>query len=185
MQSTPARSSARPVAILATLLLSGCGYHAGRQAHLAQASMVGMSESDLVACAGPPDKTLAVNLHTSVYSYQYKPPTNAGFNLTLPLDLGGVNVGGSGSICNASVRLVDHKVTDLHYSGDNDASNGNDAMCEPIVRGCMRQPEATMQPITGANYNNSSAYRQPVEPSQPAASQEAPAAAAPPTPAKK
>ena len=43
------------------LALAGCGYGASKAAHQAQISMVGMSEADLQACAGPPDKTIALN----------------------------------------------------------------------------------------------------------------------------
>jgi hypothetical protein len=42
----------------------------------------------------------------------------------------------------------------------------------PVIRGCKRQPEASMQPVTGKNYDDSSAYHSPAVPPQPAAAQD-------------
>lgn len=127
--------------------LGGCGYGASKMAHQAQISMIGMSEADLQACAGPADKTIALNDKAHILNYVYKPSATGGFTLDLPLSLGGVSLGGSGTYCSMNVRIVDHKVTELHYTGDDDKSIGNDGVCTAMVRGCMRQPEPTMGPL--------------------------------------
>ena len=162
----------RTALLLATLSLASCGYGASRQAHEAQTSMIGMSAADLVACAGPAAKTTKLNDNAEVDTYTYTPPAGAGFNLTLPLELGGITIGGPGNSCITNVRLVDKRVTEIHYTGPNDLDVGEDGVCDPIIRGCMRQPEATMQPVTGKDYDKSSAFGSPAVPSQPAEAQE-------------
>lgn len=162
--------------ILATtplLALSGCGYPESRLVHEAQISMIGMNSNDLQNCAGPPDKVTKLNDRTQVYTYLYKPPSNGAFNLQLPLSLGGVSIGGGGSYCSANLRLVDNRVTELHYTGDEDKTIGEDGLCEPLIRGCMRQPEPSMQPVGGNNYDRSSAFKPPAVPPQPPISEEA------------
>ena len=162
----------RTALLLATLSLASCGYGASRQAHEAQISMIGMTGADLTSCAGPPAKTTKLNSRAEVDTYTYTPPAGAGFNLSLPLDLGGITIGGPGSSCITNVRLVDDRVTELHFTGPDDLEIGNDGVCDPVIRGCMRQPEASMQPVTGKDYGASSAYRSPALPPQPSAAQD-------------
>jgi hypothetical protein len=162
----------RNALLLATLSLASCGYGASRQAHEAQISMIGMTSADLLACAGPPTKTTKIDDDARVDTYVYTPPTGAGLNITLPLTLGGVTVGGSGNSCSTNIRLVGNRVTEVHYTGANDLTIGNDGVCDPVIRGCMRQPEASMQPVTGQNYDQSSAYHSPSVPPQPPQAQE-------------
>lgn len=156
----------RSAILLATLSLAGCGYGASRQAHQAQISMIGMSSADLLACAGPPVKTTKLNPVAHVDTYTYTPSAGNGFTLTLPLSLGGVALGGSGTGCTADVRVVNNKVSEIHYTGADDETIGNDAVCDPIFRGCLRQPEPSMQPVTGQNYDKSSAFHSPPVPPQ-------------------
>ncbi len=154
------------------VLLTGCGYSESRTAHHAQISMVGMSGNDLQACAGAPDKTVKLNPATQVLTYEFKPAGAGGVNVTLPLELGGVVAGASGSYCRANFRLVNNRVTELHYTGDNDRAIGSDGVCEPLIRGCMRQPEPTMQPVDATTRDPSSAYSSPAVPQQPSAAEE-------------
>jgi hypothetical protein len=90
----------------------------------------------------------------------------------LPLSLGGITVGGPGNSCITNVRLVDNRVTEIHYTGPDDLDLGDDGVCDPVIRGCMRQPEASMQPVTGKDYDESSAYTSPAVPPQPAGAQD-------------
>ncbi len=175
----------RTALFLATLSLAGCGYGASRQAHEAQISMIGMTSADLVACAGPPAKTTKLNDQAQIDTYTYSPKSAGGFTLTLPLELGGFTVGGNGHACTTNVRLVGNRVTEVHYTGPDDLDIGNDGTCDPIIRGCMRQPEATMQPVTGADYDHSSAFYAPAVPRQPPEAQQtgtAPVSPVPTTP---
>ena len=161
----------RSAFLLATLSLAGCGYSQSRMAHEAQISMIGMSSADLLACAGPPTSTTKISDVAEVRTYAYKPAGTGGLTVTLPLTLGAVAIGGGGIGCSAMMRVVDGKVTEVHYTGDDDLTIGNDGVCTPVIRGCMRQPEATMQPVTGTNYDHSSAYSSPPVPPQPADAQ--------------
>jgi hypothetical protein len=86
--------------------------------------------------------------------------------------MGGVAIGGSGTGCTADVRVINDKVTEVHYTGADDLAVGEDGVCDAIFRGCMRQPEPTMQPVTGANYSHSSAFVAPPVPRQPSAAEE-------------
>ncbi len=170
----PAR---RVLAAPLLLTLAGCGYSASHDAHKAQIGMIGMSANDVQACAGPPDKTVQLNPDTQLFSYVYKPSATGGLTVDLPLSLGGISLGGSGTYCSATLRLVDNKVTDLHFSGDNDKAVGEDGVCEPLIRGCLRQPEPTMQPA--AAMSKASGFHPPPEPAQPADAETSP----PPAPA--
>lgn len=156
----------RSAILLLTLSLAGCGYGASRQAHQAQISMIGMSAADLLSCAGPPVKSTKINGAAHVDTYTYNPANTNGFTLTLPLSLGGVALGGSGNGCIANVRVVNNKVSEVHYTGADDQTIGNDGVCNPIFRGCLRQPEPTMQPVTGNNYDDASAFHSPPVPPQ-------------------
>ncbi|MCB8879885.1 hypothetical protein ACELLULO517_06540 [Acidisoma cellulosilytica] len=156
----------RNAIVLATLALTGCGYGASRDAHLAQISMIGMSSADLLSCAGPAAKSTKINDVAHVDTYLYNPAATGGFNVTLPLTLGGVSLGGSGTGCIADVRVVHNKVTEVHYTGPNDMTIGSDGVCDPIFRGCLRQPEATMQPVNGTDYDHSSGFHSPAVPPQ-------------------
>lgn len=172
--------------MLATLSLAGCGYGASQTAHQAQISMIGMSEADLLACAGPPAKTTELNPAAFVDTYSYSPAAGNGFTLTLPFTLGGVALGGSGTGCRADIRLVDHRVAEVHYTGADDMTIGSDGVCAPIFRGCLRQPESTMRPVTGKNSHQASAFNPPPIPAQSSTAEEitTPVAGAPAAPKK-
>lgn len=158
-------------ALMGAALLTGCGYGASRISHEAQYSMIGMSVNDLEACAGPPDKTTRLNGEAQIFTYEYKPGANNGFNVDLPLNLGGISLGGAGSYCRADLRLVGDRVTELHYTGDDDKAIGNDGVCAPLIRGCIRQPEPTMTDPTHA-WDRASAFHAPPVPAQPQAAEQ-------------
>ena len=153
-----------PILIGALFALTGCGYADSRMAHQAQVNMTGMSLADLQSCAGVPDKASKIDDRTQILTYSYKSDTSGGIDVTLPLVGGGYTLGGSGSNCNATFRVVDNKVASLFYSGNNDRPNGEDGVCAPIVRGCMRRPQASMMPLTDETIGQTSAYRQPPAP---------------------
>lgn len=171
----PCPLSKRVLTAALLLTLAGCGYGASRDAHKAQIGMIGMSANDVQSCAGPPDKTVQLNPDTQLFSYVYKPSATGGLTVDLPLNLGGISLGGSGTYCGVNMRLVDNRVTDLHFTGDNDKSVGEDGVCEPLIRGCLRQPEPTMQPA--AAMSRASGFHPPPEPVQPADAETSPATA--------
>jgi len=149
-------------AILAAIsALAGCGYEDSRTAHEAQISLVGLSSSDLQACAGVPDRAKTLPDGTEVLTYVLKNDASGGVDITLPIIGGGYTLGGSGSSCNANVRIADNRVRDVFYSGNNDRAIGTDGVCAPIMRGCLRRPQPGMTPITASNRGALSAYGQP------------------------
>ena len=151
----------RPAILAATLLLASCGYEDSRLAHEAQISLVGMSAADLQACAGVPDRAKKLDDGTEVFTYTLKNDAAGGVNITLPIIGGGYTLGGSGSSCNANIRVADSRVQDVFYSGNNDRPVGTDGVCAPIFRGCMRRPQPGMTPIAAENRPALSAYVQP------------------------
>ena len=167
MRVTGFRSPWLTLGLTGALALGGCGYSQSKMAHQAQYSMIGMSVADLQACAGPPDKTTKLNAHTQLLTWINKPAATGGVTVQLPLSLGGVSVGGSGTYCAASMRVVDGLVSEVHYAGDDDLAMGTDGVCAPLVRGCLRQPEPTMRPATGpSKVPTASAFHSPAVPAQ-------------------
>ena len=162
--------AARSISLLLGLLLplTGCGYGASRSAHQAQYSMIGMTTADLEACAGPPDKTMTLNANAQILAYSVKPGVQGGLGLPIPL-LGTITIGGDGGTCLANVREVAERVTDVHYTGDDDKVIGSDGICETIFRGCVREPEPTMRPVRGKDSGSVSGFRPPPTPPQPIA----------------
>jgi hypothetical protein len=165
----PFPSVQKLVSILACASLCGCGYGDSRTAHRAQYSMIGMSVNDLRACAGLPDKTQQLNVDTQIFQYGYKPSANGSFTVS-PLNLSTLTFGGSGSYCTAIIRVVNDKVSEVHYTGDNDEFIGTDGVCSSLVRGCIRQPESTMTPVNGGLLSPVSAFHSPPIPPQSAQS---------------
>ncbi|WP_323989255.1 hypothetical protein [Nguyenibacter sp. L1] len=155
------------VALSLPVCLAACGYGDSRAAHQAQLSMIGMTANDLQACAGPPDGRVALNAHTSLFHYVYKPGASGSFSIS-PLNLATLSYGGSGISCAVTIRLVDDRVTEVHYAGDDDRMVGTDGVCAAVVRGCIRQPEATMRRVDGGLFGPISAFSPPPVPPQPA-----------------
>ncbi|WP_149535898.1 hypothetical protein [Siccirubricoccus phaeus] len=158
----------RLVLLALPVCFASCGHQESRLAHEAQLSLVGMSSADLQSCAGVPDKSSRIDDRTEVFTYIYKSDVTGGVQVTLPIIGGGYQIGASGSNCSANMRLVDGRVHSVFYSGNNDRPIGTDGVCAPIIRGCMRRPQATMTPMTGQAGHDVSAFSQPPAPPPPA-----------------
>jgi hypothetical protein len=168
MRSRLAPTARAVLALALAAPLSACGYGASKLAHRAQLSMIGMSVDDMLACAGPPDKTTKLNPAAEIFTSDYKPAANGGLTIDLPLNLGGVAIGGSCTYCRAGLRPVDHRVTELQYAGGDDQAVGSDGGCAALVRGCLRPPEPTM---VSPEPPGASAFRPPSVPPQPPAAE--------------
>lgn len=143
--------------------LSGCGYYASRTAHKAQLTMIGMTEEDIQACAGVPNKTQSIDSHVKIFEYQRGRNIGASTSSTLIPVQSVVNVvrdigGGDGNSCIADFRMVDGKVHDVYYSGDDDMLVGTDGVCSTIVRGCIRRAVPSGSP---PRFWKTSAFAQP------------------------
>ncbi|WP_203414109.1 hypothetical protein [Entomobacter blattae] len=141
------------------LLLTQCGYDDSLLAHQAQISMVGMSVNDLNACAAPPATTTKLSDTTKLLTYNFK-ATAGGFSIS-PFNIASINVTNPGSSCSAHFRVVNDKVVELHYSGDNDEWVGDEGYCVYIIRGCMRQPEPTTTTLNDEQEDSVSSFSSP------------------------
>jgi hypothetical protein len=157
----------KPATLSLLALLAACGYSDSRMAHQAQIDMMGMSAADLQACAGIPDKTKRIDGRTELFSYAVKNDSPGGVEVNLPVIGGGYTIGGSGTSCTATVRLTDNRVSGLFYSGNNDRPVGQDGVCAPIIRGCMRRPPPSMASAEESSAT-ASAHHQPPAPAEPA-----------------
>lgn len=100
--------------------------------------MLGMNAETFQSCAGIPTRTKQLDPRTELLSYELKNENTGGVEVNVPIIGGGFKIGRSGSYCNAIVRVVDGRVAELNYTGDNDAVVGKEGVCAPIVRGCLR-----------------------------------------------
>jgi len=154
----------RLVLLALPLTLANCGYEDSLTAHQAQISLAGMTTTELQSCAGIPDKTNRIDPNTEIFSYVLKNESAGGLDLTLPA-IGGLNLGGGSSTCNANIRMVGNRVHSVFYSGNNDRTVGTDGVCAPIFRGCLRRPQPSMTRIAP---DAASAFTQPAAPPPPA-----------------
>ncbi|GBD55888.1 hypothetical protein [Gluconobacter wancherniae] len=157
-------------AISASAALSGCGYFESRSAHRAQFEMVGMTGYDLQACAGTPGSTKKLNDTTEIWQYDGSMPLPAVPDSTLIPVQSFVSIyqsaiGGGGTACRMIVRMDHDRVSEVHYSGNDDEYVGEDGICSIITRGCARQREATMH-SAGGIFGPVSAFHPPATPAQ-------------------
>ncbi|WP_415485629.1 hypothetical protein [Acetobacter papayae] len=143
----------RYATLLALLALAACGYNDSRRAHKGQLEVIGMTSEDLQACAGIPDKTARLDDHVQIFQYTRSinvPSTNDStlFPLQTVVNLAQTSMGGAGKTCIASIRIVDGRVSDMHYSGDNDRMIGSDGVCATLVKGCLTTPPASAHSVS-------------------------------------
>ncbi|CAH2606497.1 conserved exported protein of unknown function (plasmid) [Rhodovastum atsumiense] len=133
--------------LVAVLLLTGC---AARQAREARTWAVGRTLAELQSCMGVPDRTaplpdggLVAQWGRSEAATSASLPLFADLALlpvTWPISLasaGSVSVGSAAS-CRAIATVRGGRVESLRYAGDSDGVSGRDAVCAPVVRGCVR-----------------------------------------------
>ncbi len=101
-------------------------------------AVIGLDADSFQACAGIPTRTKRLDPRTEILSYELKNENVGGMEFSVPLVGGGFKIAGSGSYCHAIIRVVDGKVAEVNYTGDNDDFVGKEGVCAPIVRGCLR-----------------------------------------------
>jgi len=129
--------TARPLALV-VLLVGACATAGNEVAMEGRHAIVGMDADAFQACAGIPTRTKRLDSRTEIFSYEIKNENVGGMQFTVPLVGGGFKIAGSGSYCNTIIRVVDGKVAEVNYTGDNDDFVGKEGVCAPIVRGCLR-----------------------------------------------
>ncbi|MBR0559764.1 hypothetical protein [Neokomagataea anthophila] len=158
-------------ALAALVGLSGCGYFDSRNAHKAQLEMVGMTSYDLQACAGLPGSTKKLNDTTEIWQYDGTQPiptlSDSGF---IPaqsmIKMYQSAFGGGGTSCRMVLRLDHDRVSEVHYTGNDDEYIGQDGICSIITRGCARQRESTMRRVDAGPFGPVSAFHPPATPPQ-------------------
>nr|WP_294917847.1 hypothetical protein [uncultured Neokomagataea sp.] len=158
-------------ALAALVGLSGCGYFDARNAHKAQLEMVGMTSYDLQACAGLPGTTKKLNDTTEIWQYDGTQPiptlSDSGF---IPaqsmIKMYQSAFGGGGTSCRMVLRLDHDRVSEVHYTGNDDEYIGQDGICSIITRGCARQRESTMRRVDAGPFGPVSAFHPPATPPQ-------------------
>jgi hypothetical protein len=126
---------------LVLLLVGACATAGHDVAEKGREVVLGMNAETFQACAGIPNRTKQVDSRTEILSYEIKNENTGGVEISVPIVGGGFKVGRSGSYCHAIVRVVEGKVAEVNYTGDNDDIVGKEGVCAPIVRGCLRAHE--------------------------------------------
>jgi hypothetical protein len=123
--------------VFVVLLVGGCasGHDVATDGRRA---VIGLDADSFQACAGIPTRTKRLDPRTEILSYELKNENVGGMELKVPLVGGGFKLAGSGSYCHAIIRVVDGKVAEVNYTGDNDDFVGKEGVCAPIMRGCLR-----------------------------------------------
>lgn len=167
LKSASSAGRLRVALLLLPLLLSSCGDYNAQLAHAAQYAMVDMSKADLEACAGMPTHVGVLGHHVLIYEYHAKTASSRTFGANLPL-IGGLALGdGGGAYCDAMFRIVDGRVTEVHYAGQDSGTFNADSVCARIVAGCMDDPEPSMRKLTPAIWRRIPADRPLAVPPQP------------------
>lgn len=157
--------------LLASLATGGCGFTDSLEAHRAQYEMVGMTGYDLQACAGTPGSTKKLNDTTEIWQYDISRTVPVPQDSTL-IPIGGVITlyqtffGGAGSSCRMILRMDHDRVSEVHYSGNDDEYIGSDGICSLITRGCARQRESTMHRAGAWPFGPVSPFYSPPTPPQ-------------------
>ena len=128
----------RPFALL---LVGACATSGHDVAEKGRNVILGMTAESLQACAGIPTRTKQLDSRTEILSYEIKNENTGGVEISVPIVGGGFKLGKSGAYCHAIVRVVEGKVAEVNYTGDNDDIVGREGVCAPIVRGCVRAHE--------------------------------------------
>ena len=127
----------RIAALALLLLLTGCAVEEAQTAKRGRSELVGLSKTDLQMCAGHPanaDKFPG----GEIWMYEHGVASSGGVTVTPVIPVAGAQIGQQGGgYCRVQLRLVKDKVTEVAYAGAIDELGGPEAVCAPIVRGCL------------------------------------------------
>ncbi|MDF3213361.1 hypothetical protein EN962_09625 [Mesorhizobium sp. M7A.F.Ca.CA.001.09.2.1] len=109
----------------------------------ARKEMVGLSEADVRMCAGFPTATADAGQSGQIWTYK-RIVQRGNLSIVVPtLAVGAIPaVGGSvnvapGGYCDTQIRMVDGRVAEVAYAGDNNLPNRRDALCVSTVDACV------------------------------------------------
>ena len=127
--------------LLAGLAVCGCGT---AQVYHARAAILGMNATDLIACAGIPDRVMQTSAAELLLQYDQKPlPNSAWLAVSLPFGIGAKL--GAPAECHAHFRVLrDGTVAGVSFSGPSMADNAGS--CAGLVSECLEHPDQTALP---------------------------------------
>ena len=102
--------------------------------------MIGMPRSDLISCAGVPDKAVTLP-DREVLQFEQNQQVQGPLDIKGPMSLE-LSLGGKGT-CHAVVTLREGVVSGVGYTGPSGTLLGPYAACVPILSGCISQRERT------------------------------------------
>ena len=101
----------------------------------ARTELIGMPRSDLISCAGVPDKSVTLP-DREVLQFEQNQQVQGPLDIKGPMSLE-LSLSGKGT-CHAVVTLKEGVVSGVGYTGPSGTLLGPYAACVPIVRGCVR-----------------------------------------------
>ena len=114
----------------ALIILSSCSGMATQ----ARTELIGMQRSDLISCAGVPDKSVTLP-DREVLQFEQNQQVQGPLDIKGPMSLE-LSLGGKGT-CHAVVTLREGVVSGVGYTGPSSTLLGPYAACVPILKGCL------------------------------------------------
>ena len=114
----------------ALIMLSSCSGMAAQ----ARTELIGMPRSDLISCAGVPDKSVTLP-DREVLQFEQNQQVQGPLDIKGPMSLE-LSLGGKGT-CHAVVTLREGIVSGVGYTGPSSTLLGPYAACVPILKGCL------------------------------------------------
>jgi hypothetical protein len=126
-------------AVLACLVLTGCGYEATHETTDPTGQIIGTSIANIIPCAGLPDKTQRLLPDAAIAQWSYKDDSSP-LKLTLSL-VGSVSIGSAGSCKMTLTFLRDGTVVDAAFPQCAGTLEGGPyAAARPLISECLRHP---------------------------------------------
>ncbi|MCG0998198.1 hypothetical protein [Acetobacter persici] len=119
------------LSLLAALLLCACASLPTRARH----DLIGVTRSDLIACAGVPDNRETLP-DGEVLEWRQDQQVQGPLTIKTPLSLE-LDIGGHGT-CHMVARLRAGVVSQVEYTGPSATLSGPYAACRPLVLACER-----------------------------------------------
>ncbi|KXF74892.1 hypothetical protein ATN84_21975 [Paramesorhizobium deserti] len=112
--------------------------------HEARRGLVGLTEAQIRMCAGFPTATVNAGDAGKIWTYQQRNISRGSLNISVPTVGigsvpgvgGGVNVAPGGS-CSTQVRMVDGRVAEVAFSGDNNTPTSLNSLCASMIDECV------------------------------------------------
>lgn len=128
----------RRAVILAGLLVAGCAIQNAEKANQARTSLVGMSITEIVGCAGVPSgRYVQGDIEVLAYSFD---AGSRGSATAMPMGNEAVVIGRSSRVaCEANFTFRQGRLEAVNYKSSGGGILTQNAACAPIIQGCLKQ----------------------------------------------